>query len=668
MDSKVTWILLLILLSYCLAQDSNISSSGYEVTTSQGDRTIPTSEVNEDESTSGSLLNDNETLVLGTIEVEEWITSDNSSVTETSPQPTYSISTTEDPFPQGQGADDEINTVLATTNENTASKMKVIMSLWNEVINLAGNDSKTQEWTDIASSLWKDMLFQDWNELSVSKWNENMTLLWNEIMIYLEDLDDEPIDPSWNNTMVMLWNDFIGSHMTGLSTQSYFTDSDKGQSFSPNYIGIPAHPAWVPEYENTDWHSYPDYGIEHYPEWSQYGGTVYKDFNITSYTNGPPSLDDEAVEVVLIQGTILGRKERAKRGKSYFYSFKGIPYGEPPVGNLRFMDPIPAAPWNGTRDGTKDPQRCPQLQFYITVGEEDCLYLNVYTPMASEGNLPVMVWIHGGSFVTGGADEYPPLPFMSKNIVLVTIQYRLGTLGFLSTEDSIMPGNLGLKDQTLALQWVNKNIQALGGDPNKITIFGQGAGAASVHLHVISPKARGLFQRAIMQSGSALNQAVIRTDHKEVAMTVGKEYNCSAGDGELFNSTLLLQCLQTLPLKHIVAVPSLFTMIVSLPRVMTPRVDGDFLPDHPAHLLKQGTYNKVDVISGITEHEGAIVALPFLLNPWLVNELMGNFEVAGPALVSTEKEKEPVKLARDILDYYFHGHPVSIAMGDNFIQ
>lgn len=383
---------------------------------------------------------------------------------------------------------------------------------------------------------------------------------------------------------------------------------------------------------------------------------------------GYPYEEDETIELSLQQGIILGKRERTGIAGRYFYSFRGIPFAEPPVGSLRFKDPVPASPWNGTIDGTIDPPKCPQLQFYITVGEEDCLFLNVYTPKLNSSDLPVMVWVHGGSFVVGGADEYPPLPIMTKDVVLVTIQYRLGTLGFLSTEDSVMPGNLGLKDQTQALHWVKDNIRYFGGNPNNVTIFGQSAGAASVHLQVISPRARGLFKRAIMQSGSALSQWAIRTDHREIAINVGKKFNCSSGEGQSFNSSSLLECLQALPLNDVVGIPSLFTMIVSRPTVMTPRVDGTFLPDHPAAMLKQGIYNKVDVMTGVNKHDGAIIAIPFLQNPWLVNELMINFEVAAPALMCLEKESSSVQLASQILDFYLRGFPISMEVADAFVQ
>ena len=144
-------------------------------------------------------------------------------------------------------------------------------------------------------------------------------------------------------------------------------------------------------------------------------------------------------------------------------------------------------------------------------GSEDCLTLNVYTPAPIVGKCrPVMVWIHGGGFVSGSGktDMYSPDYLIAEDVVVVTINYRLGIFGFLAFEDPSLgvPGNAGLKDQVMALKWVQKNIHNFGGDPNNVTIFGESAGGASCHLLMLSPMARGLFHRCIAQSGTALNQ------------------------------------------------------------------------------------------------------------------------------------------------------------------
>ncbi|KAJ8682866.1 hypothetical protein QAD02_018658 [Eretmocerus hayati] len=208
-------------------------------------------------------------------------------------------------------------------------------------------------------------------------------------------------------------------------------------------------------------------------------------------------------------GKVRGYVERNILGQDY-YAFKGIPYAKPPVGELRFQDPVPAEPWDGIRDAKKFSQMCTQTDFFTkeSIGSDDCLYLNVYAKhLEPHSKKPVMVWIHGGGFVNGdGSDEtHGPDYLVRKDIVLVTINYRLGILGFLNLEDEVAPGNQGLKDQVLALQWVRDNIDNFGGNPDNVTIFGESAGGASVHYLAISPLAKGLFHKVISQSGVVFN-------------------------------------------------------------------------------------------------------------------------------------------------------------------
>jgi para-nitrobenzyl esterase len=197
-------------------------------------------------------------------------------------------------------------------------------------------------------------------------------------------------------------------------------------------------------------------------------------------------------------------------------SFKGIPYAAAPVGALRWRAPQPAPPWGGVREAKAFGNAC--LQPAPRVGKreveaplsEDCLYLNVWRPRGAAKRLPVMVWIHGGSLVNGAASmaRYDGAGFARRGVVLVSINYRVGYPGFFAhpalTREAADGGklaNYGLMDQVAALEWVRRNIRAFGGDPSRVTIFGQSAGALSVQALVASPRTRGLFQRAIVQSG-----------------------------------------------------------------------------------------------------------------------------------------------------------------------
>ncbi|XP_037793387.1 esterase FE4-like [Penaeus monodon] len=267
---------------------------------------------------------------------------------------------------------------------------------------------------------------------------------------------------------------------------------------------------------------------------------------------------EETVAVQLQQGAIEGSKSEAKGGRT-FYSFLGIPYAEPPVGSLRFKAPVRAGEWEGVRNGSAAPPGCPQ-PMYVGVTSEDCLFLNVFTPRVNKSDLPVMVWFLPGAFVMGNMEIYRPEYLLRKDVVLVVVQARLGILGFLSTADSELPGNLGLKDQTMALQWVRDNIHDLGGDRDKVTIFGQNAGAASVHHHIVSPKSKGLFKRAIMQSGSGLCPWSVREDHRYLAYQIGRFLECPGltENPADMNSAELVECLMKIPAEKLTS--ALFTL------------------------------------------------------------------------------------------------------------
>ncbi|KAK2587834.1 hypothetical protein KPH14_003932 [Odynerus spinipes] len=207
------------------------------------------------------------------------------------------------------------------------------------------------------------------------------------------------------------------------------------------------------------------------------------------------------------QGKLEGGVCQSVLGVSYI-CFKGIPFAAPPLGKLRFQDPEPPAPWTGVRDAWSIKVNCAlqkdEYPPFEIIGDEDCLYLNVYTPALS-GLRPVMVYIHGGGFLSGsGVDTFvKPDYLITKDVVLVTINYRLGFLGFLNLNDEVAPGNQGLKDQVAALKWIQENISNFGGDANNVTILGPSAGAASVHYLTLSPMAKGLFHKAICQSGAS---------------------------------------------------------------------------------------------------------------------------------------------------------------------
>ncbi|XP_076656080.1 juvenile hormone esterase-like [Halictus rubicundus] len=195
-----------------------------------------------------------------------------------------------------------------------------------------------------------------------------------------------------------------------------------------------------------------------------------------------------------------------------YVAFVGIPYAMPPLGRLRFKPPVPITPWRNVFDAVKVADACPQMDFFSKeyLGVEDCLYLNVFTREFGNGTQlkPVMVWIYGGAFFSGHSNPsfYGPDFFLEDDVVVVSFNYRLGILGFLSLDHPDAVGNAGLKDQLLVMKWVQDNIAAFGGDPDQVTVFGESAGAVSVGYHMISEKSEGLFKKVILQSGSPLCQ------------------------------------------------------------------------------------------------------------------------------------------------------------------
>ncbi|XP_034947993.1 venom carboxylesterase-6-like isoform X2 [Chelonus insularis] len=305
------------------------------------------------------------------------------------------------------------------------------------------------------------------------------------------------------------------------------------------------------------------------------------------------------------QGQLRGTWESSFYGVQYV-AFKGVPYAKPPIGNLRFKDPEPVEPWSGIRDATKFGYSSPQNNVMLKAESEDCLFLNIYT---SNLNLsvakPVMVWIHGGAFYLGSGDDslYGPDYLIHKEIVLVTINYRLGVLGFLNVDDEEAPGNQGLKDQVLALKWVQQNISRFGGDPHNVTIFGESAGAASVHYLTISPLAQGLFNKAIMQSGVAVNPwAAYPYSPKEAALKFA-----SLLGSQITDSKEIVKFLRTIDLQRLLE--NSFFFLPPFGPTVDNKSKNPFLPVPIREAIKQGV--QVPCIFGYTSREGVVFMREF---------------------------------------------------------
>ena len=348
-----------------------------------------------------------------------------------------------------------------------------------------------------------------------------------------------------------------------------------------------------------------------------------------------------AVETISIQTPSGGLKGKVSEYDSRkVLQFYNIPYAKPPIGQLRFADPVPFGPWEGERAAIEIGHMCPQdypkdqnlsVLFHkmldvLTPISEDCLYLNVHVPdEIKDGRLlPVMFWIHGGGYVfgDGGSSDGTFLAF-AGDVIVVTINYRLGSLGFFSTGDDVATGNQGLKDQRLAMQWVHDNIRDFGGDPDYVTIFGESAGSWSVAQHLINAKNKGLFRRAILQSGTNGCDVGICPNSRSHAVTFGIDAGCL--DNETTEDTLdskqLLNCLRGFPTDHMVRLQGQIQNKLMASGITNcfngPIVDGNLITRKPLELLTDTSseeyafFRSIDVIAGTNSFEGGMFS-PFL--------------------------------------------------------
>jgi para-nitrobenzyl esterase len=312
------------------------------------------------------------------------------------------------------------------------------------------------------------------------------------------------------------------------------------------------------------------------------------------------------------QGKISGVLENG------YAAYKGIPYAVPPVGELRWKSPVPAKPWKGTYKANAfkaspcqphDPNQPKNAQKKRY--SEDCLYLNVFTPATKVNEkLPVMVWIHGGGFITGSAAQVPADNYVKQGIVFVSIEYRLGALGFLALPElsaeskTGTSGNYGMQDQILALRWIHDNIAAFGGDPDKVTIFGESAGAISVSMLCASPEAKGLFRGAISQSGGSFCPVdSIRIDNNGIrdqrgAMDHGVDFMHRMGANNLAE------------LRKMDADKLVNDKATTGVGGFWPCVDGQVIVDDQYKLYDKGQFNDVNIIVGTNSDEGTMFCRP----------------------------------------------------------
>jgi len=336
-------------------------------------------------------------------------------------------------------------------------------------------------------------------------------------------------------------------------------------------------------------------------------------------------------------GRVKGHSERK------VHAFKGIPYAEAPVGDLRWRPPARRAAWEGVLDAAKYGAVCPQQLMPGVFGEFgtpvqpqdlDCLRLNVWTPDPASNGLPVLVWIHGGAFYAGAGSDavYNGARFARDGVVCVTINYRLGVEGFLQLDESA--GNCGMLDQIAALEWVQENIERFGGDPRNVTIAGESAGGMSVGTLLAMPRARGLFRRAVPQSGAAHNGISAATADK-IAHEYLRRLGYDPGDRSQ---------LAALSPERLIAVqeelgnelgatrdPEVFGEAAASAMAFQPVYGTEALPVRPIEAIANGVARDIDLLIGTTAEETLIFirALADIFNEELVKETVG--AVFGPS-------------------------------------
>ncbi|CAD7085435.1 unnamed protein product [Hermetia illucens] len=384
--------------------------------------------------------------------------------------------------------------------------------------------------------------------------------------------------------------------------------------------------------------------------------------------NPMPPKNDPIVTTSL--GKIRGACLKSSTGKD-FYAFRGMHYAKPPVNELRFKAPLPVEKWNGILDATKDGPMCPQPTTNLSDVSEDCLRINVYTHnLPSEGTSnvrkPVIVYLHPGGFyaVSGQSWNFAgPLYFMDRDIVLVTLNYRLGTLGFLSTGTAEAPGNAGLKDQVMALKWIQSHIANFGGDPNSITLLGYSAGALSITMHLISPMSRNLFHKAIVMSASTTAQWEVPSNQLDLGQRQARLLNCT--------DATVKEMVDCLKMRNAVdfgtSLPNMFEFGNGNPVLLfKPVIEPDFgqerfLTADPTKVYQRGDFMRIPIISGITKDEFAFPAISTLTNDTLRYQLDTDFNTWAPINFLYERNtKRSNQISKKLREYYLGDGPLSL--------
>lgn len=418
-------------------------------------------------------------------------------------------------------------------------------------------------------------------------------------------------------------------------------------------------------------------------------------------------------------GFVHGKWSRTVRDR-LVANFLGIPYALPPVGELRFRSP---QRWNRTwttiRNATVDGQKCIQYDKETSkvIGSEDCLYLNIFVPQISDEQqkskkLPVLVVVHGGAFIAGSSDSelFAPDYLLEQDVIVVAMNYRLSALGFFSTANQLSPGNYGIKDVKLALEWIQENIHSFEGDANSVTLMGLSAGGAMTHLLAFSRKTEGLFHRYILHSGSALSTWAVRPQrgYRQTCLKLAKLVGCQVQKGDdvivsnetttenpkedvrrsVYDDNLrpydtqpytrkddeeILRCMRTVDARTLEAMTQYFSVWRKHPLVnFGPTLEDDsedaILTMHPWKIITDGLFRDIPAIFQVAKDEGLVKTLMLFRNPDVENELIENFEKYLPYFIEYDKVISNTSVFTSaIQNYYFNGN-VTLGIAHNITE
>ncbi|XP_075547656.1 acetylcholinesterase-like [Dermacentor variabilis] len=366
----------------------------------------------------------------------------------------------------------------------------------------------------------------------------------------------------------------------------------------------------------------------------------------------------------------------------YIDGFFGIPFAQPPVGQLRFRKPLPVKPWKIVRDASQFQPACMQtnhllnrdvLLNYSTSSSEDCLHINVWRPSCIPKNnceyesplLPVVLFIYGGAFQWGDASAFynDGIAFSSVNeVVFVSFNYRTNVFGFLSDWSSDAPGNLAFWDQLLAMQWVRRSVSTFGGDPLMVTLYGQSSGAMSASIHVLSPMSKGLFKRSILESGTALSLIAFQRRNKMSFFNnlVG-QLNCT---DRASNSSAMVECMRKVNAREVI---HKLAAVGQLSSMFFPTSGDAFVPQYPIDIDNVDCINGEEMLMGTTLDEGTVFFYHPIKRLRDLQPLLHDYYEGATAVVLSTSFSIPLSVARHYISTLFPNSAINLST-DEILQ